>query len=174
MLFKKRSRKPVAIVQSARAEQIPPAAIASARVILPRLEDPVELARRVNLLIDAFYPRDDAETVAGTVLAGLASKGKSLTKAKFDAIRQGAPGSCDDESMVAALCTELGVRTTTYLTHRNPEREDKVEAQVELLVVMRDTGVRNFSHGRMTSATGFRDLAKILREELGPEHLSKP
>lgn len=126
------------------------------------------------LLIDAFYPRDDAETVAGTVLAGLASKGKSLTKAKFDAIRQGAPGSCDDESMVAALCTELGVRTTTYLTHRNPEREDKVEAQVELLVVMRDTGVRNFSHGRMTSATGFRDLAKILREELGPEHLSKP
>lgn len=103
----------------------------------------MELARRVGLLLATFYAGQETDAVADTVLAGVAAKGCNLSREDRNAILTGAPSSCDDEQTLSVLGEVLGV-VVPYVSRRNPERDDRFEAQLDLLRVMKEHNVTNF------------------------------
>lgn len=139
-----------------------------------RLEDPGELARRVNLLVETLHPGQDTDTVATQLSDDLAKAGHVLSSDGWEAILNGTPGSCDDAELLTGLCYAFDV-SDTYLTHWEAERDERLEAELELLAAMRDSGVTNFhacGRGPTPPVIGpetLRELAAILRKHAGDD-----
>lgn len=158
------------------AESVAVAAKSSSRAASPtppsppeRLDDPVELARRIGLLLMAFYHGQEPEDVAKSVLAEVAEKGQVLTREEWDALIAGAPLRPRNDQLLLVLGEALGV-TVPYLSQRNPEQADRVEAQLELMTVLREEKIESFRAcgpgGQQTprSADEIRALTRIVRE----------
>ncbi|MFK4637144.1 hypothetical protein [Paenarthrobacter histidinolovorans] len=169
MLFNWRKRKPIetpgrvsaGLLNTYSSKQEPNTSSAQ-----ERLDDPAELARRVELLLEAFYPGETADAVSATVIAGVDEKGGQLSQEDWDAICKGAPSTCDEATLVA-LSEVLGV-TVPYLSTRDAERDERVEAQLELLAVLKEHKVESFRAcglGQTPTAEEIRHIGAMIKEE---------
>lgn len=126
-----------------------------------------ELARRIDRLFEVMHKRDTPPVSTAAAAAAITTNsGVPLTAVRVEALRSG-----EDEAVAAPTNAELtaiaayfGV-SPRYLTTAGPTPD--IDAQLDLLLAMRDTGVHDIracNPAHLTSPEAHRALADILRK----------
>ena len=113
------------------------------------------LARKLNLLIDTAAT-EGREISFNDIEAAMQEAGSPLSRARWSYMRAGTGPMTTDEDLLRNLAIFFGVNEE-YLLDGDETLPSRVEAQLELLTVMRTNKVKNFAA---------RQLADIAPETL--------
>lgn len=131
------------------------------------LHDPVELSRRVNRVISAVEPDMSREEGLAVITGLLAGSGHVPTVQWWNNLLDGVPNSVRRPEVLDTLAKWLDV-DAKYFTHTERERDDRIEAELNLYRALReiyaqlmDAGIPD---GREVTARVIQELTAILHK----------
>lgn len=130
-----------------------------------------ELARRLRVLLDVVVAEGGRPYEFADIQSALAAKGVKLSRARWYYMRDGDGPLVTDAVLLEALAEFFGV-PAAYLTDPGSEMPARVEAQLELLRVMRKNQVKSFALralGEVYDAESVRSLARLIDSALDDE-----
>ncbi|MFD2362739.1 MULTISPECIES: hypothetical protein [unclassified Arthrobacter] len=130
-----------------------------------------ELARRLRVLLDVVVAEGGRPYEFADIQSALAARGVKLSRARWYYMRDGDGPLVTDAVLLEALAEFFGV-PAAYLTDPGSEMPARVEAQLELLRVMRKNQVKSFALralGEVYDAESVRSLARLIDTALDDE-----
>jgi hypothetical protein len=123
-----------------------------------------ELAAKINRLFHVMHKRDAPPlTTAAAAAAITAKSGDPISADRLEKLRSGDDDAVPVLDELVAIATHFGV-SPRYLTTAEPTPD--IDAQLDLLEAMRDTGVRDIracDPATLKDPEGLRHLADIVR-----------
>lgn len=101
------------------------------------LLDPVELSRRVNKAFEAVEPNVSREAGLERITEIISGSGHILTTEWWNNLLDGVPNRVRRPGVLRELAGWLDV-DATYFTHTDPERDDRIEAELDLYRTLRE------------------------------------
>ena len=131
------------------------------------LHDPVELSRRVNRVFSAVEPEMSREAGLAVITGLLAGSGHVPTVQWWNNLLDGVPNSVRRPEVLDTLARWLDV-DAMYFTHTDPERDDRIEAELDLYRALREIHARlmdaGIPGGREVTARLIQELTAILHK----------
>jgi len=141
------------------------------------LHDQVELARRVNRAFAAVEPDLGREAGLAIITGLLAGSGHVPSVRWWNNLLDGVPNPVKRPEVLNTLAKWLDV-DARYFTHTDPERDDRIEAELDLYQTLReihtqlmDTGIPG---GREVTARAIQELTAILHKRYPTAHMQEP
>ncbi|ARJ07768.1 hypothetical protein GCM10010988_41240 [Cnuibacter physcomitrellae] len=127
-----------------------------------------ELARRVNLLIDALVKDDERATIYRDISAALKEDGLSMSRVRWGYLLSGDGYLVSDDALLAGIARYFEVDPTYLTTWGEAPLPDRVEKQLDLVKAMREQRITAFAartYGRELSKDAVEKITEILRQD---------
>lgn len=116
------------------------------------LQDPVELARRVNVLLAAVAPGMNRDSGLTWVTSFLKGTGHVISSQWWENLLDGVPNPVRRPGVLRSMAENAGI-DPRYLTLPDPERDDLVETALHLITSLHETGPGPISQAAVDTTT---------------------
>jgi hypothetical protein len=108
------------------------------------LSPQAQLARRLNLLLDAAVAERGKPVTFREVQAELATRGIKLSRARWFYMKEGTGRLVSDPVLLSELCSIFKVNPS-YLTDDDTELPERIDSQLEFVKSLRAARVKSFA-----------------------------
>ena len=132
------------------------------------LSPQAQLARRLNLLLDAAVAERGKPMTFREVQAELADRGIKLSRARWFYMKEGTGRLVRDPALLAGLCSILKV-DPSYLIGGDAELPERIDSQLEFVKSLRAARVKSFAARTLgdVSPETLRAISEYLNKDIG-------
>lgn len=140
------------------------------------LHDQLELSRRVNRAFAAVEPDLRREEGLAIITGLLAGSGHVPSVQWWNNLLDGVPNPARRPEVLHTLAKWLDV-DARYFTHTDPERDDRIEAELDLYQILREIHTQlmeaGIPGGREVTARAIQELTAILHQRYPAPHMQE-
>ena len=132
------------------------------------LSPQAQLARRLNLLLDAAVAERGKPMTFREVQAELADRGIKLSRARWFYMKEGTGRLVRDPALLAGLCSIFKV-DPSYLIGGDAELPERIDSQLEFVKSLRAARVKSFAARTLgdVSPETLRAISEYLNKDIG-------
>lgn len=132
------------------------------------LSPQAQLARRLNLLLDAAVAERGKPMTFREVQAELADRGIKLSRARWFYMKEGTGRLVRDPALLAGLCSIFKV-DPSYLIGDDAELPERIDSQLEFVKSLRAARVKSFAARTLgdVSPETLRAISEYLNKDIG-------
>jgi transcriptional regulator with XRE-family HTH domain len=132
------------------------------------LSPQAQLARRLNLLLDAAVAERGKPMTFREVQAELAERGIKLSRARWFYMKEGTGRLVRDPALLAGLCRIFKV-DPSYLIGDDAELPERIDSQLEFVKSLRAARVKSFAARTLgdVSPETLRAISEYLNKDIG-------
>jgi hypothetical protein len=132
------------------------------------LSPQAQLARRLNLLLDAAVAERGKPLTFREVQAELADRGIKLSRARWFYMKEGTGRLVRDPALLAGLCSIFKV-DPSYLLGNDTELPERIDSQLEFVKSLRAARVKSFAARTLgdVSPETLRAISEYLNKDIG-------
>lgn len=132
------------------------------------LSPQAQLARRLNLLLDAAVAERGKPMTFREVQAELADRGIKLSRARWFYMKEGTGRLVRDPALLAGLCSIFKV-DPSYLLGDHAELPERIDSQLEFVKSLRAARVKSFAARTLgdVSPETLRAISEYLNKDIG-------
>lgn len=132
------------------------------------LSPQAQLARRLNLLLDAAVAERGKPMTFREVQAELADRGIKLSRARWFYMKEGTGRLVRDPALLAGLCSIFKV-DASYLIGGDAELPERIDSQLEFVKSLRAARVKSFAARTLgdVSPETLRAISEYLNKDIG-------
>lgn len=134
------------------------------RFNVPFRHDSLELARRVNAVLNAIRPGVNREMSLAWLTHLLDGSGHVVSALWWNNLLDGVPNPVSRPEVLKCIARQAGI-DPDYFTHRNPSRDGNIEAELEIIATLHEaqSPLSPVSTGEDDAAAALRKLHVLLR-----------
>ena len=127
----------------------------------------MELARKLNLLLDVVVAEGNTPYTYREIAAGLTAKNVSLSRARWQYMVRGEGPLVSDALLLTEIANFFGI-APEYLLGSDDDLPERIDSQLELVRMIRVKRVINFAARTLgdTSPEALREITKLLEGDL--------